>query len=93
MSEKLLGGAGALAAVLIGIKVKPAGPKGALMKLVGAVLSEEVLNDAAKLAGDKLREINADALAKRDYLTATLTGFRMDLEKGEKEQILIRSRR
>lgn len=93
LSEKLLGGAGALAAVLIGIKVKPAGPKGALMKLVGAVLSEEVLNDAAKLAGDKLREINADALAKRDYLTATLTGFRMDLEKGEKEQILLRSRR
>ncbi|THE19341.1 ATP/GTP-binding protein [Kocuria rosea] len=93
LSEKLLGGAGALAAVLIGNKVKPAGPKGALMKLVGAVLSEEVLNDAAKLAGDKLREINADALAKRDYLTATLTGFRMDLEKGEKEQILLRSRR
>lgn len=93
MSEKLLGGAGALAAVLIGIKVKPAGPIGALMKLVGAVLSEEVLDDAAKLAGDKLREINAEALAKRDYLTATLTGFRMDLEKGEKEQILLRSRR
>src|SRR5664280_214142 len=93
VAENLLSGAGALAAVLIGSKVKPPGPMGLLLNLVGFVLSKEVLDDAAKLAGDKLRAINAEALAKHDYLTATLTGFRMDLDKGEKEQILLRSRR
>jgi|NGEPerStandDraft_6_1074524.scaffolds.fasta_scaffold41335_1 Double-GTPase 2 len=93
VAENLLSGAGALAAVLIGSKVKPPGPMGLLLNLVGFVLSKEVLDDAAKLAGDRLREINSEALAKHDYLTATLTGFRMDLDKGEKEQILLRSRR
>ena len=53
----------------------------------------KLASDAAKLAGDKLREINSEALAKQDYLTATLTGFRLDLDKGEEERILLRSRR
>jgi hypothetical protein len=91
VAENLLGGAGALAAALIGSKFKPPGPVGPLLKLVGFVLSKEVLNAAAKLAGDKLRDINSEAMAKNDYMTATLTGFRMDLDKGEKEQILLRS--
>jgi hypothetical protein len=99
--ENLLSGAGALAAALIGAKGKRPGarigklpgPIGPLANLVGFTLLEEVLNDAAKLAGDKLREINSEALAKQDYLTATLTSFRMDLDKGEEEQILLRSRR
>jgi hypothetical protein len=93
VAENLLGGAGALAAALIGSKFKPAGPVGPLLKLVGLVLSKEVLDAAAKLAGDKLREKNSEAIAKHDYMTATLTGFRMDLDKGEKEQILLRSLR
>ena len=60
-----------------------------MLSLVGP----DLVNDAAKLAGDKLKEINAEALAKQDYLAATLTGFRMDLDEGEEEQILLRSRR
>jgi hypothetical protein len=87
--ENLLGGAGALAAALIGRKGKLPSPIGHLLNLVGPNL----VNDAAKLAGDKLREINAEALAKQEYLAATLTRFRIDLEKGEEEQILLRSRR
>ena len=93
VAENLLGGAGALAAVLLGKRVWPSSPAGALLTLVGSVLSKEVVESAAKLAGDKLKERNAEALAKHDYLTATLTGFRMDLDKGEKEQVLLRSQR
>ncbi|MFQ6155635.1 ATP/GTP-binding protein [Micrococcus luteus] len=90
VAEKLLVGAGAMAIALLGRKAKP-GPAGLLLNLVGLVLSEEVVNDAVRLAGEKLREINADALAKRDYLRATLTGFQIDLEEGEEQQILLRS--
>lgn len=93
VAENLLGGAGALAAVLIGRRVWPSSPGGALLTLVGSVLSKEVVESAAKLAGDKLKERNADALARHDYLTATLTGFRIDLDMGEKEQVLLRSQR
>ncbi|MGC5310260.1 hypothetical protein [Micromonospora zamorensis] len=41
--------------------------------------------------GNKLRAANAEALSKKEFVSATLTGFRMDLEKGEESQILIRS--
>lgn len=87
VAESLVRGAGALAAALLGRKLKP-GLIGVLLGLVGSIVEE-----AAKLAGDTLGEINAEALAKKNYLTATLTRFQMDLEKGEEEQILLRSRR
>lgn len=93
VAENLLSGAGTLAAALIGNKFQPPGPVGPLLRLVGLVFSKEVVNAAVQLAGDKLRKANAEALAKNDYMTATLTGFRMDLEQGEKEQILLRSQR
>jgi GTPase SAR1 family protein len=86
--ESLLRGVESLAVVLTGTKSKFAGPIGYLLNIVGPSIS-----DAAKLAGDRLRETNAEALAKHDYLRATLTSFRMDLDKGEEEQILLRSRR
>ncbi len=85
----VLSGATALAAVLSARKVKLPGPIGLLLTRVGP----DVVNDAAKLAGAKLRAINSAALTKQDYLTATLTGFRMDLDKGEEDEILLRSRR
>jgi len=89
VAENLLAGAEALSAALIGRKIKLPGPVGQLVSLVGPNL----VNEAAKLAGDKLKKANAEALAKHEYLAATLTGFWMDLDKGEQEQILLRSRR
>lgn len=86
--EQLLGGAGSLAAALIGRIGSSPGPIGYLLSFVGAGV-----NDAVKLAEDKLREMNSEALATHDHLRATLTRFRMDLDKGEEEQILLRSRR
>ncbi|WP_113719078.1 TRAFAC clade GTPase domain-containing protein [Arthrobacter dokdonensis] len=89
VAQNLLGGAVALAAILIGRKVKLPGPIAAIMAAVGPNL----LDEAVKMAGDKLREVNSAAISKHDYMTATLTRFRMDLDKGEEEHVLLRSRR
>ncbi|MFD7972370.1 hypothetical protein [Streptomyces clavifer] len=80
-----------MAAALVGSKVKLPGAVGLLRNVVGLVLSKEVLNEAAKVAGDKLKNINSEAMAKQNYLTATLTRFRMDLDRGEEEQVFLRS--
>ena len=69
------------------------GPLRLVQGIAGALLSKEVLDDAVKLAGVKLREANAEAVAKHTYLTAMLTGFRIDLDKGEEDLVLLRSRR
>ena len=87
--ENLLRGAGPFAAVLIGSKGILPGPLGFLQKLVGP----DFIKDAVNLAADKLSDINAEAVAKRDYLTATLTRFKMDLTQGEADRTLLRSRR
>ncbi|KIC65745.1 hypothetical protein [Pseudarthrobacter phenanthrenivorans] len=86
--ENLLRGAGSLAAGLLG-KARMPGPLGLLLNLVGP----DVVQEAANMAEEKLKDINAQAMAKRDFITATLTGFKMDLVKGEDEETLLRSRR
>lgn len=91
VAESLLAGAGALSEVLLGNKIKLAGPAGVLRNLVSLMLSKEVLNEAVKVTGDKLKNINSEAMAKQNYLTATLTRFRMDLDRGEEEKVLLRS--
>ena len=89
VAENLLSGARALAPAVIGLMSLLPGRIGLLMNRVDS----KAVDDAAKLAGDKLKEANAEALAKRDYMAATLTRFRMDLDEGEDEQILLRSLR
>ncbi|MFC8537186.1 hypothetical protein ACFUJY_25170 [Streptomyces sp. NPDC057249] len=91
VAEGLLAGVGALATVLLEKKVKPAGPAGAVLNLVSRVLSKELLDEAVKATGEKLKNMNSEAMAKQNYLTATLTRFRMDLDRGEEEQVLLRS--
>lgn len=98
VAENLLGGVGALgasalAAALLGSRFKLPGPIGVVQGLVGMILPNGILNDAASMAGDKLRAANAHAIAKHDTLTATLTGFKIDLEQGESRHVLLRSRR
>lgn len=90
MAEKLLTRAKTLvlAAALLD-RVRLPGRIGLLLSLI----DPKHLDYAAKLAGDKLREAQSEALAKRDYMKAALTGFRIDLENGEKERIFIRSPR
>ena len=90
--EELLGGAGALATALIG-KMKIGGPKGLVFALVARPVVTAAMDAAAKLAGDQLRHRHEEALARNDYMAAALTGFGIDLEKGEADSVLLRSRR
>jgi len=87
VAENLLHGAGVFAAALIGSKVKKPGPIGLVLSFLGP----DLVNEAAKLPGEKLRAVNAQALAKENYVTATLTRFQMDLNEAEEEQVLLRS--
>lgn len=90
--EELLGGAGALAAALIG-KAKFAGLKRRLVALVGREVVNAAMSAASKLGGDQLRMMNFEALAKQDYMAAVLTHFRLELDNGEEKRVLLRSRR
>lgn len=86
VAANLLGSAGALAGVLLG-KAKMSGPLGLVLGAVGP----DALTLVTKQAGESLGKINAEAMAKKDYLTAALTRFRMDLNEAEKEHTLLRS--
>lgn len=48
---------------------------------------------AARLAGDALKDANEQARANRDVLAATLTQFKLDLERGVEERLLLKSRK
>ena len=62
-----------------------------------ALVLGEVVNAAmkavSKLSVDQLRTMNSEALAKHDYIAAVLTRFGLDLDDGEEQRILLRSRR
>ena len=47
----------------------------------------------SELADGKLEELHEKAKAKRDFLTAALTGFQLDLNDGVDQRILLRSNR
>lgn len=90
VAENLLSNAETVAAALISRKSWLPAP---IENLLSVVVNSDLMNEAAKLAGDKLRKINSEALARQDHLAATLSGFRMDLDLGEREHVLLRSRR
>lgn len=64
--------------------------RGGLGRLIFVL--KPMLEEAANLGGDRLREANARAIANHDRMTETLTGFKMALESAELETVLIRSR-
>lgn len=87
VAENLLDGAGVLAAALVGARVKKPGLVGMALKLMGT----DTVAEAARLAGEKLRAVNATAMAKQDFVSATLTSFQINLNDAEEQQILLRS--
>ncbi|MGK9219475.1 MULTISPECIES: TRAFAC clade GTPase domain-containing protein [unclassified Microbacterium] len=91
--DNLLSGAAAIAGLLIGRRVNLPGRIGVAVDFLASRLTKEHLNLAARLAGEKLKELNAAAIARRDYLAAILTRFRMNLERGERDRVLLRSER
>jgi hypothetical protein len=51
-----------------------------------------VLIAAVKLSEEQIRKINEQARENHDYLTATLTQFRLDLDQGEADGLLIKGK-
>lgn len=91
--ENLVGGLAALAGLLLTRKFNLPGPFGVAVGFVTSKLTKEQIDAAAKLAGEKLKELNAAAIVRRDYLAAIVTRFRMNLERGEGDRVLLRSER
>lgn len=94
--KHLIDGAGAMAGALGGIgalAAKFSRGNNKILRSLGLVLTHfgGAIEEAAKLVGDNLIKANSDAVAKEDNLRATLTGFRMDLVRGEDDEVFIRS--
>jgi hypothetical protein len=85
-----------LAAFLVGGKLAGLNKLVSKLPKVGPLAYKAALPamvEAVKLAGPQIKRINAQAREDHDYLTATLTQFKLDLERGVSERLLIRSRR
>jgi hypothetical protein len=55
-----------------------------------APVAVPVLDFAVQLSTKKLQQIHADALVNKDYLTATISQFRLDLDRGVSEKVLVK---
>ena len=95
---KVLGGlvdhAEALAAVLAGPGAAVVPKFLAKIPKVGPILAPiavPALAGAVKLGKSKLAEVHAQALADRDFLTAVLTQFRLDLDQGVEDHLFVKS--
>ena len=97
VAERLLGAGAAsakvLAAVLLGKKLSIPGPVGLVQKILGGLLTTDLIDQAAEMGSQKLQEINAAARANHENLTATLTDFRMRLDAAEAARVLFQSRK
>jgi hypothetical protein len=92
--DSLADGAETLAAVLIGGQLLGLDKLLAKLPKVGSLASKAAipaLIAAAKTTESQLRQINAQARKDHDYLTATLTQFKLDLDQGVTDRLLIRS--
>lgn len=93
--DSLADGAETLATVLTGRTGVGVAAVVAKLPKVGPLASKvaiPALIAATKVAGPKLRQINEQAREKHDYLTATLTQFKLNLDQGETDRLLIRSK-
>lgn len=86
VAEELLEGVGAVATWLGKLKYK--NPKAQVLALIGRKASS-----IADAASDQLEKMNAEALAKKDYMAAVLTRFRLDLEDAEAKKVLLTSKK
>lgn len=59
---------------------------------VAASVGPFLAKSAFDLAGSKVDELHTQASEKHDFLTETLTGFQMELNRGDDEKVLLRGR-
>lgn len=93
VAESFFDGAAPAIAMILLSRFRMPGPLGLLQKAVAGLFAKGVMDEAMDLVKHKLVEANQAAKDRQDYLTATLTGFKMDLERGEEEGVLLRSKR
>lgn len=93
VAENLVGPAAAGIALVLTHGLRLPGPLRLIQPLVAALVTKEAMSDAAGLVKDRLVEANKAAKEREDYLAATLTGFKLALERGEQDGILRRSDR
>lgn len=91
--DLLADNADALSTVLIGAKAV-----NVILKRIPRVgpfvrLAVPALAAGIKLSQSKIKRINAEARANKDYLTAVLTQFRLDLDQGVEDDLLVKSRK
>lgn len=94
--DTLANGAESLAGILVGGKLLGIDRVVAKLPKVGPLAQKATMPAmvaAAKLTESKLRQINAEARESHDYLAATLTQFKLDLDRGVTERRLLRSLR
>ncbi len=92
--DTLADGAETLAAVLVAAKGLGIEKLVARLPIVGPLAGKAAvpaLIAATKMGGAQLREINAQARKHHDFLTATITQFKLDLDQGLKDKLLIKS--
>lgn len=88
VASNLLRGAVVFAAAMVGKKTPIIkGKIGIVLKFI----NPGVINEAVKLADGGLQNMNTEARKKSDYLSATLTRFKLDLAQGESAKTLLRS--
>lgn len=68
--------------------VRLPGPFGNAVALIGPFLIQTVLD----LTDTKVLDLHTEAKAKHDFLSETLTGFQLQLDRGDGEKVLLRSR-
>jgi hypothetical protein len=92
--DSLADGAEALALVLAGGRLLALDKALTKLPKVGPVskTAGPAIAMAVGLAGSQLKEINAQAREKQDNLTATLTQFKLDLDQGVTDRLLIKSK-
>jgi hypothetical protein len=92
--DNLADGAEAMATVLIGGKALGVDKVVGKLPKVGPLSKVAIpaLIAAVKMTGSQLRQINQQARDSHDYLTAALTQFKLDLNQGETDRLLIRSK-
>lgn len=93
--DTMADGAETLASVLVGGKLLGLDRVVARLPKVGPLARKAVgpaLLAAVKMTESKLKQINAEARDNHDYLTATVTQFKLELDQGVADRLLIRSR-
>ena len=92
VAEQLLKGVPMLSALLLKL-AKGGGPLAWAAALLGAKTVNSVLTTFSEMGADQLKTMNSEALEKKDFLSAILTHFALDLDAGETERVLMRSKK